>query len=212
MPTASRITAGLDFVATFVEGAFSPACIRRMARIFKRAEYTSPASADSRPAAPGALKNPRGRSRGSPSAACSSCPSGRRPRSRRGNRRRELSSTESVFFARARIFSLSVLEEATEVILQHGPFDRQLHVEGERAVAVLVVDDDRADGALAEMHVGVLGILARLGDAKPVVAKRLAQEFLQLCASRSCPRVVSVSLAYARQTRHGPVGWHSLSH
>ena len=72
-----------------------------------------------------------------------------------------------------------VLEQAAKIVLQHGTADRQCHREGERAVAILVVDRDRSELAFAERHVRRLGGLRIRRDFQRRRAKGTAQKLTQ---------------------------------
>ena len=91
----------------------------------------------------------------------------------------EFSSTIGLAAAR-HDFQLIVFEQAPKIILQHRPLDRNFHRERKGAVAILVIDADIANDALAEMYVAIIGIARIGGDAQILVAEGPAQEILQL--------------------------------
>ncbi len=87
-----------------------------------------------------------------------------------------LSSTEFAFLEPPGDCQLVVLEQAAKIVLQNRTADRNSHCERERAVAVLVVDRDRSELALAERHVRRFGGPRIRSDLKRRRAKRTAQE------------------------------------
>ena len=89
--------------------------------------------------------------------------------------------TESFFLPRGTIVNLSVSKSRRKSTATR-PLDWNFHLKGKRPVAVLIVDRDRADLALAEMHVGVIGIAFAGRDS--LIAEGFAQEFLQFLQFR----------------------------
>ena len=71
------------------------------------------------------------------------------------------------------------LEEAAQIFLQHFAPHGQLHLQGEGAVAILVVHDDLRDLALAKGHDGGLDILGIKADADALVVEGVTHEGLK---------------------------------
>ena len=74
---------------------------------------------------------------------------------------------------------LVVIEQQAEVGFERGTLDRNLHLERERTVPVLVVDRDRSDLALAHRDLGAIDVAAVRHDPERLVAEGALQVGLQ---------------------------------
>ena len=74
----------------------------------------------------------------------------------------------------------SIEPRVAQIFLQHRTLHGDFHFEREGAVAIFVIDNDGANHAFTEMHVGLFAVLLVGGDPQTIIAERMAQEFLQL--------------------------------